>query len=108
MINLFIFAARSGDLAEVQRLVTEDPSLIELRDHLDETTLLKAAFMGRTAIVEWLIDYAGANIEAQDFLDGGAGLYFSSCFGHLEVVSNFLNRGADINRGDACSSLTSS
>lgn len=59
-------AARRGDLFEVQRLITADPSLIELRGFQDDTHLIAAARHDHAAIVGWLIDHAGADIEAQN------------------------------------------
>lgn len=78
-------AAFRGDLAEVQRLFRKDPSLINLRGRNDETPLTLAARGGHAAIVEWLIDNAGANIEAHNIYENN-GLHLSSWKGHLEVA----------------------
>lgn len=48
-------AAARGKLSKVQRMITEDPSLIELRGQLDNTPLLIATQQGHAAMVEWLI-----------------------------------------------------
>ena len=55
-------AARRGDLAEVQRLITEDLSLMERRDARRSTPLLIAALIGHAEMVEWLLDQ-GADRE---------------------------------------------
>lgn len=91
------FAAERGDLSEVQRIITEDPSLIEQEGEHDRTPLLIAAGKGHAAIVEWLLDNGSADIESQDAF-GFTGLYLSSREGHLEVVSILFNRGVDINK----------
>lgn len=90
-------AAERGKLSKVQRLVTKNLSLIERRNYCRKTSLILAAWYGHAAVVEWLVDHAGANLEAQDG-DGCTGLYWSSWWGHLDVVSILVDRGADINR----------
>ena len=57
-------AAERGELAEVQRLITEDPALLELRGYYKDTPLLRAARHGHPERMKWLLDQ-GADREAQ-------------------------------------------
>lgn len=88
----------------MQRLLSEDPSLIDLGGRFEHTPLMKAAHHGHADIVEWLIDHGGANIEA--WASNGDTVLIMSTW-NLEVVSILLNRGADINSTDhhGCSTL---
>ena len=90
-------AAERGDLAEVQRLITENPALLGLRGSDGHTPLLRAARHGQAAMVEWLLGQ-GADPEAQVNGRGNA-LYLASSWGHTAVISVLLDRGFDIIRG---------
>ena len=90
------WAAERGDLAEVQRLITEDPALMELRDHYNRTPLLIAARYGHTEIVEGLLGQ-GADREAQA-IDARDALYIASEQGHTAIVPILLDRGFAINQ----------
>ena len=94
--NPIHLAVERGDLAEVQRLITEDPALMELRDGINCTPLILAARNGRGEMVEWLLDQ-GADPEAQDN-EGRDALCHASFRGHTAVVSFLLDRGFDVNR----------
>ena len=59
------YAAMMGDLQEVQRLVIEDPALIEQRGENDYTPLLSATEGAHAEIVLWLLNQ-GADSHAQD------------------------------------------
>lgn len=96
-------AAKRGDLDLVKRLIAEDASLVELSGEDDYTPLLISSRFGHAAIVEWLIESAGADIKAEDS-EGENALYLSSFRGHLEVVSFLLKRGADFYRLDSIGS----
>ena len=103
-------AAHRGDLAEVQRLITEDPRLMELRDiaadggyddDVDDDTfgntpLLLAARRGHADMMEWFLDQ-GADRDAQDICAWDA-LLWACEKGHAALVSMLLDRGMDMNR----------
>jgi ankyrin repeat protein len=87
-------AAFGGDLAEVQRLVGEDPGLLNARNlGLGRTPLFFASMNDHVEVVRWLAD-RGATIDERDEL-GWAVLSFPCRDGHLSVVKLLLERGAD-------------
>ena len=90
------FAADRGDLGAVQRFITEQPALMDRRDHDNRTPLLRAAYGGHAEMMEWLLDQ-GADPEAHDVYRWHA-LYIASHQGHTALVSILLDRGFDINR----------
>lgn len=93
-------AACNGDLTEIQRLLIDDPSLIESQGIMDYTPLIAAASYGHKATVEWLINHGGANVNAQDRFEATA-LYHSSFIGHLDIVSFLLYQGGvDVNKAN--------
>ena len=58
-------AAGAGNLAEVKRLLTEDPSRLEKRSADDRTALLYAVTMGRIDVTRFLLE-KGANVNASN------------------------------------------
>jgi hypothetical protein len=46
-------AAEAGGLAEVERLVGEDPGLLDARDRFDMTPLMLASRGGQVGVVRW-------------------------------------------------------
>jgi ankyrin repeat protein len=80
-------AAEAGNLAEVQRLVGEDPSRLNTQHGpLRMTPVVSASRGGRVEVVQWLLDH-GAAI--------GVALFPASGQGHTRVVRLLLERGAD-------------
>jgi hypothetical protein len=80
-------AAGAGDLAEVQRLIGEDPRLLNADFGVWGPTPLRSACRGgRLEVVRWLLDQ-GAVI--------GNALCYASAGGHLPMVRLLLERGAD-------------
>ena len=96
-------AARRGDLAEVQRLIVENPALMELRgdviysgnSYQSCTPLLIASIRGHLEMVQWLLDQ-GADRDARATY-GQDALYLASIGDHTAIVSLLLDRGMDIN-----------
>jgi ankyrin repeat protein len=85
-------AAESGDLAEVQRLVGQDPGLLNARDEV-ATPLLYASQRGRIGVVLWLVDQGAAINERDAF---GCTPLFNAClYAGLPVVRVLVERGAD-------------
>jgi hypothetical protein len=88
-------AALHGDLAEVQRLVGEDPGLLNATDNtLRRTPLMWACDWGHVGVVRWLLDQGAAtNMRAAP---GNTALWFACCNGSSSAVMKLLlERGAD-------------
>jgi uncharacterized protein len=86
-------AAEDGNLGEVQRLVGEDPGLLNARDEYDETPLSYASIHGHVELVQWLVDQGAAVAQRNDY--GRSPLWFACKSGHAPVVRLLLTRGAD-------------
>ena len=87
-------AAKRGDLAEVRRLVEEDPGVVHAEDGCGEQPLLYASSAGHVAVAAYLLDQ-GAAVNQQV---GGArrtALHEACQHGHGELVRLLLARGAD-------------
>lgn len=65
----------------------------------DESPLRLAAAQGATDIVEWLLAYAGANIEARDN-EGFTALHFAAYCGQLATTRCLVHHGASIDAVD--------
>jgi hypothetical protein len=86
-------AAAAGDVGEVERLVGEDPGLLNGKDADGMTPLMAASLGGRVEAVRWLIDH-GAAIDEQDHRESTA--LCQTCFAdQAPVVRLLLERGAD-------------
>ena len=94
-----LHAAGFGDLANVQRLLSEgaDPNA-RAKDPMGRTALILAAAGGHLEIVDALLA-KGAKIEDRD-RTGHTALNWAAMRGRTEVVSNLLGKGADINTQD--------
>jgi hypothetical protein len=86
-------AAEDGDLAEVQRLIGEDPSRLNGKGPYRWTPLMRAAEGGHMEVVRWLVDQ-GAALHEHD-RDGCTALCLASKGGRTPVVRLLLERGAD-------------
>jgi ankyrin repeat protein len=86
-------AACDGDLAEVQRLVGQDPRLLDAKDGFLCTPLIRAAGGGHVEVVRWLVDQ-GAALEEKS-RDEWTAVYLASRDGHTAVVRLLLEKGAD-------------
>ncbi len=93
------WAAFNGDVAEVNRLLEEDPGLLNARDDKGRTPLMHAALKGHDAVVARLLQL-GADLTARDEDDRTAA--HSACFeDRASTLALLLDAGASINaRGE--------
>jgi hypothetical protein len=88
------WAANRGDLTEVERLVGQDPGLLDAKDTaLDQTPLMAASEKGHVRVVRWLLDKGAPTGWLGD---GGSTALGLACFyGRFPVVKLLLERGAN-------------
>jgi hypothetical protein len=97
-------AAKAGDLAEVERLVGQDPGQLDVSDFLGWTPLIVASREGHVGVVRWLSD-KGAAINNSDRGEFTA-LWHACCHGRTPVVKLLLERGADLTIANRLSSTS--
>jgi tankyrase len=93
-------ASKGGDLAQVKKIITSNPRIVNCRD-IDgrhSTPLHFAAGYNRIALVEFLLQN-GADVHASD-KGGLVPLHNASSYGHLEVSQFLIKAGADVNATD--------
>ncbi|CAN1199850.1 Poly [ADP-ribose] polymerase tankyrase-1 [Linum perenne] len=87
-------AARSGDLAAVQKILASEPLAVNSRDKHSRTPLHLAAWAGHAQVVTYLCNHkADAGAAAMD--DMGA-IHFAAQKGHLEAVRSLVQAGASV------------
>jgi uncharacterized protein len=86
-------AAKNGDLAEVERLLGQDPGLLSAKEEgfLTRTPFMWAPRGGHAGVVRWLLD-KGAAINARDAA-GFTALWLACPEGRPPVVKLLLERG---------------
>lgn len=117
----FLASVKSGDLSKVTALLKTAPSLVRAQNEEGVSAILLAAYHDRPEIVEVLLsrnpeldifeaaaagqaERVGALTEKDRTLvnaissDGFSPLHLAAFFGHPEVVSLLIDRGADVNR----------
>ncbi|KAG2249277.1 hypothetical protein Bca4012_087395 [Brassica carinata] len=87
-------AARSGDLAAVQLIISSNPLAVNSRDKHSRTPLHLAAWAGHSEVVSYLCKNK-ADVGAAAVDDMGA-IHFASQKGHLEVVRTLLSAGVSL------------
>jgi uncharacterized protein len=94
-MNLGIWkAANDGHINEVERLVGQEPGLLDTKDGVyGYTPLMFASWKGHVGVVRWLLDKGAATDELSEH--GLTALWLASSYGHTPVVSLLLERGAD-------------
>jgi ankyrin repeat protein len=93
-MNGILEAAGAGDVSEVERLVRQDPGLLDVRDARGMTPLMCASQKGHMGVVLSLLD-KGAAIHAQSPGGWTALLLACSFVGHPPLVRLLVERGAD-------------
>jgi ankyrin repeat protein len=93
-------AARQGDLAEVERLVGEDPRLLDMKNgsFYGRTPLMWASYAGHLEVARWLLD-RGAAVNERDPC-GETALHLA-LFEGTPATGLRLQRGADPTIADA-------
>ncbi|XP_003486678.1 ankyrin repeat domain-containing protein 49-like [Bombus vosnesenskii] len=88
-------AAENGELDKVQKLLMENPLLLECTDKDGYTPLHRACYGNHVAIVEYLLQ-AGAKIDAKT-MDEWQPLHSACCWNNVECAMVLIANGADIN-----------
>jgi ankyrin repeat protein len=91
--KLILGAARRGNVARIQRLLTEGAD-VNARGKYGYTPLVHASCSGHADAVRLLLD-AGA-IPSMTTDDGSTALYWAANEGHDDVVRLLLDRGAEV------------
>jgi ankyrin repeat protein len=86
-------AAEAGDLGEVERLVGQDPGLLEARSLAGVTPLMVASTEGHVEVVRCLLN-KGAPVDEQDHR-GTTAVACAYTWSRPSVVRLLLERGAD-------------
>jgi uncharacterized protein len=86
-------AVAAGDVDEMERLVGQDPGLLDARIEDGTTPLMAVSLKGDVGVVRWLLDHGAAINERDDFQC--TALCMVSSEGLSPVVRLLLERGAD-------------
>lgn len=116
-VNSFHDQVKRGDLAGIRVALTEDPSLLDTANESGQTAFLLAKYYGQAETADYLLSLnpkldifglciAGHVPAAMDAIDrdptlleahsndGWTPLHLAAFFGHAELASNLLDRGA--------------
>jgi len=88
-------AVIEGNLAEVQRLLAEDPQLIDARDNTGKTPLHCATYNGQMQIAAYLIE-EGADLNALT-TSGSTPLHGAGFYGYKDAAGLLILKGANVN-----------
>lgn len=92
-------AARSGNVDQLSRIVSDQPDAVAARDETGKTPLHLAAAEGHEPVAAFLLDQ-GADVNARtDNFD--TPLHFAAHWGHTDTVNVLLSQGAEIDSPDA-------
>jgi ankyrin repeat protein len=94
----FLSACRRADRAEADRLLDDDPGLLERLTDDERASIFRAAEHGDTAAVALMLDL-GFPLETRGD-DGGTALHAAAYNGSTQTVRLLLDRGADIESRD--------
>jgi len=97
-VDRFLSACRRADRAEAERLLTDDPGLLERLSDDERAAIFRAAEHGETATVDLMLDL-GFPLETRGD-DGGTALHAAAYNGSAQTVRLLLDRGADIEARD--------
>jgi ankyrin repeat protein len=91
-------AVEENDLAEVERLIEEEPLYVHSKDYHRRTPLFIAAAQGNIEIVKFLVEH-GANVHPHVVTNGKlkkheSPINFAVDKGHKEIVEYLKEKGA--------------
>jgi uncharacterized protein len=117
----FLNAARSGDLGQLEALLSADPVLLNVRNQLGQSAVILARYHRQPAAVDWLlarqpeltlheacaagvaamvremVGASGSKIIDTHAADGFTPLSLACFFGHSEIASYLVDQGANVN-----------
>ena len=95
--GVFLKSVKSGDYAEVKRLIAEGAD-VNAENKKGSTALMWASGEGHPEVVRLLVD-AGADVNAQNNKGYTASMW-ASYYGQKEVAQLLIEAGADVNVQD--------
>lgn len=90
MEELFIDAARDGNLQEVRNLLQRGTD-VNATNAYGDSGLMKASFHDRTDIVKELLRHDGVDVNHWN-VEGETALMLASCKGHVNIVEELLKQ----------------
>ena len=85
-IEKFLTACREGDDAEVQRLIGQDPALLNQQDQDGFTGLMLALDHGRHSISCWLLEQTGLDVAISSTVDNWTALHCACYYTPLDIL----------------------
>ncbi|OLL21779.1 Ankyrin repeat-containing protein [Neolecta irregularis DAH-3] len=98
IIDDLVYAARIGDLSEVQEVLKAAPKIQmgDLRDEQGNTPLHMAAANNHLQVVKYLISQTSDKTDLSTLnARGNTALHWSALNGHLDIVIELVNAGID-------------
>ncbi|MDD9901137.1 MAG: ankyrin repeat domain-containing protein [Alphaproteobacteria bacterium] len=87
-------AISKNDISQIKYMLANAPDILESRDGMGATPLMRAIESGHVGVAGYLIS-RGANIEAQDAL-GNTPLMIAAAAGCLDTAKRLVKYGADV------------
>ncbi len=90
-----IFAiARTGTVADIQKLAKEDAEILKAKNDQGFTPLILACYLGNNEVAKWLINN-GVDINTNSSM--GTALMATAVKGNVELLSFLIANGANVN-----------
>ncbi|MDQ7827075.1 MAG: ankyrin repeat domain-containing protein [Candidatus Eremiobacteraeota bacterium] len=97
-VRAYIIAVNHGDAAKVDTLLTSEPELVDVKDDIGWTQLMRAVDYAKMSTVEMIVS-KDANLDAQN-PEGKTPIIFAAKNGNLEMVKFLVSKGANYNIKD--------